>query len=347
MSVLKVYNTVSSSWEELGGGVNIEGAPIGSVLPYAGTTAPSGWLLCSGQAVSRSLYDKLFDVIGTSFGTGDGSTTFNLPDLRGRAVAGKDNMGGISANRLTGQSGGLNGDILGASGGSERHTLTSTEVPNTEVKLGADGIKFTSGTYDVGGIGSGSLKLAINTANTNARVEGSNGSHNNVQPTVVLNYIIKCDTSVSGQSADDPYSLVYFNAYRSTTKNVTANTYTSIDANQERYDSHDCYKWDTASNAYVFVCPTTGIYEFTAGVNTEGISNARGFLRHVVSDGPNNLTPYERGPDNDTTNARRVQHTFSGKVAAGTKIKIEVWMDSAGNIQSGDTFFSGKLIGRV
>lgn len=201
MPVLKRYNSATSTWEEIGGGVNLEGAPIGIVSPYAGTTAPAGWLLCHGQPVSRSYYDKLFEAIGTTFGAGDGVSTFNLPDLRGRTIAGKDNMGGISANRLTGQPGGLNGDSLGAIGGSETHTLTDDQVPNTEVKLGADGVKFTSGTYDVGGIDSGALKLAINTSNTNARVVGSNGSHNNIQPTVVLNYIIKYSPFVAHPSS--------------------------------------------------------------------------------------------------------------------------------------------------
>src|SRR5690606_12877743 len=90
------------------------GVPIGTVADFAGTSAPAGWLLCYGQAVSRTTYAALFAVLGTTYGAGNGSSTFNLPDCRGRVVAGKDNMGGASANRLTGQSGGLNGDNLGA-----------------------------------------------------------------------------------------------------------------------------------------------------------------------------------------------------------------------------------------
>lgn len=144
-----------------------------------------------------------------------------------------------------------------------------------------------------------------------------------------------------------PYGLVYFNAYRSTARSVSANTYTPIDANAERYDSHDCYRWDSGVNGYAFICPATGIYEFTAGVDTESMSNSRAFLRHVVSGGTNYLTPYDRSPDNDTTASRRVQYTFSGRVNKGTKIKVEVWSSGSGNIQSADTFFSGKLIGRV
>lgn len=55
----------------------------GTVLPFAGEAAPNGWLLCYGQAISRTTYSTLFGIIGTTYGTGDGSTTFNLPDLRG------------------------------------------------------------------------------------------------------------------------------------------------------------------------------------------------------------------------------------------------------------------------
>src|SRR5690606_13639822 len=96
--------------------------PTGAVVPFAGSTAPSGWLLCDGSAVSRTTYSDLFSAISTTYGAGDESTTFNVPDLRGRVVAGKDDMGGTSANRLTDQSGGLDGDTLGDTGGAETVT---------------------------------------------------------------------------------------------------------------------------------------------------------------------------------------------------------------------------------
>ena len=76
------------------------GAPAGSMNAFAGSTAPSGWLLSYGQAVSRTTYAALFAVIGTAYGAGDGSTTFNLPDMRGRGAAGKDDMGGAAAGVL-------------------------------------------------------------------------------------------------------------------------------------------------------------------------------------------------------------------------------------------------------
>ena len=72
--------------------------PAGAIFPYAGATAPTGYLLSFGQAISRSTYADLFSAISTTYGAGDGSSTFNVPDLRGRAVGGQDDMGGTSAD---------------------------------------------------------------------------------------------------------------------------------------------------------------------------------------------------------------------------------------------------------
>lgn len=144
--------------------------PVGTVADYGGASAPSGWLLCYGQAVSRSTYSALYSAIGTAFGTGDGSTTFNLPDCRGRVTAGKDNMGGTSANRLTNQTGGLDGDVLGGTGGAETHALTAAQIPPNETRLVGDG-------------GDGPT-VATQWHN------GTGTAHNNVQPTIILNKII-------------------------------------------------------------------------------------------------------------------------------------------------------------
>ncbi|QKN87915.1 putative tail fiber protein [Acinetobacter phage vB_AbaP_Alexa] len=109
--------------------LNLWAGMTGTVLDFAGTTAPDGWLLCFGQAVSRTTYANLFAAIGTTYGAGDGSTTFNLPDCRGRATAGKDNMGGTAASRLTTAGAAIDGATLGAAGGSQTHTLTTAQMP--------------------------------------------------------------------------------------------------------------------------------------------------------------------------------------------------------------------------
>ena len=164
----------------LGGLINL-GFPVGTVLDYGGTSAPSGFLLCYGQAVSRTTYALLFAAISTTYGVGDGSTTFNLPDVRGRVVAGKDNMGGSSADRLTNQTGGLNGDTLGATGGSETHTLTTAQMPAHTHTIGMSG---SSGATSPAAPGAG----APTTYNSGSA--GGDGAHNNVQPTIIFNKII-------------------------------------------------------------------------------------------------------------------------------------------------------------
>lgn len=110
--------------------------PSGIIVPYGGASAPSsGWLLCAGQAVSRTTYSALFAIIGTSYGVGDGSTTFNLPDLRGRVLAGIDNLGGTAANRLqksttiSTTSGSASATVASATGLYVGQYIFSTNVP--------------------------------------------------------------------------------------------------------------------------------------------------------------------------------------------------------------------------
>lgn len=158
--------------------------PSGSVISYAGSSAPSGWLLCYGQTVNRTTYAALFAAIGTTHGAGDGSTTFGIPDLRGRAIAGKDDMGGVAASRITSAGVSIDGTTLGAAGGAQTHTLITAEMPaHTHTQTG-------SGTVPCAYVGSADQSpLANSSSNTGST--GGGGAHNNVQPTIILNYIIK------------------------------------------------------------------------------------------------------------------------------------------------------------
>jgi microcystin-dependent protein len=120
------YN--GSSWIDLPNTSN-SSVPTGTVMSFAGSSAPTGWLLCDGSAINRTTYANLFTAIGSTYGSGNGSTTFNLPDLRGRTIFGVDNMGGTSANRLTTTGGVSANNTLGATCGAQSITLTTPNLP--------------------------------------------------------------------------------------------------------------------------------------------------------------------------------------------------------------------------
>ncbi|MGQ0644396.1 MAG: phage tail protein [Elusimicrobiota bacterium] len=168
------------------GGVNFHMVPVGTVIAYAGATPPAGWLFCNGQAVSRTTYASLFGAIGTIYGAGDGSTTFNVPDLRGRVAVGKDDMGGGAAGRMTAY---INGSSLGASGGSQSHALSVSQLPSGPgglygfVRRSLPGENVTVSAADT--VGSGTQ---IDIVSTN--LIGGDQAHTNTQPGLILNYII-------------------------------------------------------------------------------------------------------------------------------------------------------------
>jgi microcystin-dependent protein len=197
-----VANTMATTMEiKNNGTVEVAGgniSPAGVILPYAGSSAPAGWLLCFGQSLSTTTYAALFAVIGYTYGGSGGS--FTLPDLRGRVVAGKDNMGGTSANRLTGLTDGVDGDVLGGTGGLETNTLTTAQIPSHQHLM----VNNVTGTGNLSG--SNYLNEIANTGSDqdytlrgSATVPtlgltssvGGGSAHNNVQPTIILNYIIR------------------------------------------------------------------------------------------------------------------------------------------------------------
>lgn len=150
--------------------------PIGSVLPYAGTIIPANWLLCNGSEISRTDYSQLFNVIGTKYGTGDGSTTFNLPNLKGRVPVGQDSTQSEFST-------------LGKTGGEKTVTLTVDQMPshNHSTNIGT-ALSTDSGGYRVGE--SGVVKINDNISR-NSDSQGGGQAHNNLQPYIVQKYIIK------------------------------------------------------------------------------------------------------------------------------------------------------------
>ena len=191
--------------------------PSGTTLEYLGATAPSGWLLCDGSAISRTKYPGLFTALGTTYGTGDGSTTFNLPDMRGvfprgAGTNGTANYGGVTGHTPAGGALGSKGGMktakngLAASApsftGSSATSLGSDLTHNhTYTGVYADGWQYGGGTYN-------NVRNANQSQTTNNNSGNLNHSHSltatgtNSAPTVTgdtettpafiaLNYIVK------------------------------------------------------------------------------------------------------------------------------------------------------------
>ncbi len=149
--------------------------PVGTINAYAGIAEPEGWLFCYGQALNRVTFGNLYRAIGTMYGDGDGISTFNIPDLRGRVIVGVDkNAGRVTSN-----------NTLGKSSGEEKHQLTVDELPSHNHTMGYIEHGITTGGHPCHDV-SNALNSKFLTKNT-----GNNHSHNNMQPYLVLNYIIK------------------------------------------------------------------------------------------------------------------------------------------------------------
>ena len=169
----------------------------GEIVPFAGPTAPAGALFCYGQVVSRTTYAGLFAVISTTFNTGgEAGTDFRLPDLRGRVAAGKDDMGGSSASRLNT----IASTTLGGAGGAQTETASVSGTATGTVTVTGSAMdppnQLTSVTQGVGAAidvaGHGHVHFNVSLAGpANLTVSGTTASANNIQPTLILNYLIR------------------------------------------------------------------------------------------------------------------------------------------------------------
>lgn len=195
-----------------GGGAEF---PVGMLTMFGGSTAPSKWLLCNGAAVSRTTYADLFTAISTTYGVGDGTTTFNLPDFCGRAPIGAGQGSGLTARAL--------GDMLGEeahantlaengphshSGPSHTHTMAHTHIGGAHTHgIPGEGIQSPGATCvgtilqpativlntSSGGAVSTSGASTSTTSSSGTGATGSSGTgtpHNNMQPSLVVNFII-------------------------------------------------------------------------------------------------------------------------------------------------------------
>ncbi len=179
--------------------------PIGAMLDYTGASAPnSSFVLPFGQAISRTTYATYFGIVSTTYGSGDGSTTFNVPDLRGRFAAGKDDMGGSAASRITVAGGNFDGTVLGGTGGAQNHTLTTAEMPSHAHTLTDPGhihsvtSLFQANNGSSGGtpssLWSGSAQPVTSASNTTGITmanTGSGNAHSIMPPSIVVTKILR------------------------------------------------------------------------------------------------------------------------------------------------------------
>lgn len=180
----------------------VTAVPVGALVGFAGSAAPAGWLLCDGSAVSRTTYASLFSAIGTTYGAGDGSTTFNVPDLRGRVPVGAGTGSGLST-RTRGGSGGEEGHTLGsAENGQHSHggsTLAESAVHTHGVTLPTTGAYGFGASLVTAGTGSSTGNLGYTSAAENPAhahtisndPAAATNAHNTMQPYGVVNFIVK------------------------------------------------------------------------------------------------------------------------------------------------------------
>jgi len=174
-----------------GDGTNLTGRmPVGAIIPWVVTAAPSGYLLCHGSAVSRTTYSDLFAVVASLYGDGNGSTTFNLPDFRGRFLAGYN----AGTSRLTSVTSGMVvGDTIAVTGGTQAVTLTEAQLAshthdsgNLHFVNGGDAAQQGSHAVQRSEANGVSVMILGSTDST-----GDGGAHSNIPPVITINYVIK------------------------------------------------------------------------------------------------------------------------------------------------------------
>jgi len=154
----------------------IDVLPAGVVMASAGALA-AGWLECNGAAVSRTTYARLFTAISTTYGVGNGSTTFNLPDMSRRVIMGR---GGTLTTTIS--------NTLASVGGAETHTLTTAQMPAHDHTYTRT---LTGSTFTTNAVAGVTAISTLTTVTTDSSSTGGGGAHNNVQPSMVLIYMIR------------------------------------------------------------------------------------------------------------------------------------------------------------
>jgi len=171
----QVETYTGSTWEKVGG------VPAGCVLPFPTSTVPTGWLQCNGANVSRSTYATLFAVLGTAYGSGDGSSTFGLPDLRGEFIRGWDHSRGIDSGRA----------IATAQGGqNESHTHTVTDPGHSHAYVDQQNIQEGYRPWKAGDNDCGERSKNTNSNTTGISLAAQGGTEARPR-NIAMMYVIK------------------------------------------------------------------------------------------------------------------------------------------------------------
>lgn len=200
-----LYNNSDAVWYLHNLGSNTYGVPLGAGMDFWLPTAPSSaFAFPYGQAISRTTYATLFAAMGTTFGAGDGSTTFNLPDKRGRVAAASDSMGGVVAGRITTTSNGFTTTGVAGTGGGATQVLVQANLPNVNFVVASGQTVDVTASRPAGTHGAGTTGYSINgnslevvastgtvTSTGTAASGGSGTAFGVVQPTIICNYILR------------------------------------------------------------------------------------------------------------------------------------------------------------
>lgn len=178
-----------------GGGGSGGGVPIGTIVEWTTDTIPSGYLLCDGSAISRTGYKDLFNKIGTTYGSGDGLTTFNLPNLKGRVPVGKDSTQTEFNN-------------LGKTGGEKAHKLQINEMPEHNHTTKSRIISWDAGFsnhFSYSGLNWSGNDLNFEPVGDTKSLNDTGGDqpHNNLQPYITINFIIKAISETVSETVVD------------------------------------------------------------------------------------------------------------------------------------------------
>jgi len=221
------------------GGIAGDTVPIGTIMPYSGSEEPVNWITCDGRELNRFEYEDLFTIIGTTYGEGNGSTTFNIPNLKGKIPVGFDSEDGDF-------------NAVGKTGGEKTHTLTIEEMPKHR-----HGIRTSAGSG--GQVDNMPWGGALAAQTTNTEYTGGNGTHNNMQPYLVQKYIIKAFQSVGvvanisnvkSESAVDVYSCGYINGQTLYQDASGTSSTITFEDNVENYSYIEVYGWANDTSIY-------------------------------------------------------------------------------------------------